>query len=90
MVPSNLGLLKKSLSINSYVQGGKEWAVPIKQECSLDSSSFEMDFRALMGQAEVLASSKKCCCSPEEPAKVMLSKIKFLPYLWWGQSHHTE
>lgn len=77
VVPSNLVLLKKGLFINSYVQGEKEWAVPTKQEWSLDSSSSEMDFKAGMGQAEVLASSKKCCCSPEKPDKVMSSKINY-------------
>lgn len=65
VVPSNLGLLKKGLSKNSYLQEEKKWAFPIKQKGSLDNSSSEMDFKALMGQAEVLASSKKCCCSPE-------------------------
>lgn len=76
-MPSNLVLLKKGLFINSYVQGEKEWSVPTKQEWSLDSSSSEMDFKAGMGQAEVLASSKKCCCSPEKLDKVMSSKINY-------------
>lgn len=45
------------------MQGEKEWAVPIKEKGSLDSSSSAMDFKALMGQVEVLPSSKSAAAA---------------------------